>query len=265
LGAAHVGWKSWRRTTGREHCVDTRWWNMTRRQNSRYSCFGGVVFVCLTMPGGSYSQVTEAGASPDTDCVTSPPVEAFLRRSLDRAVRVAFGRQISRDATLCWELRESAFITKKNQTNYPVASTIPTYRNVGDFRLAEWYELDCIPGRTGWDCNTPRRLRQLRLEHPVMLNSSVSDDLLPRLVGVLEELKRIVPSSRIVKLPECRFDVVHDVDLGTALARVGGASVDTDRHTFDIAMPGDGGTLVLTVPYDQPLTIEHLCGGEFQY
>jgi hypothetical protein len=200
---------------------------------------------CSEMVG---TRVRQEPVVAGTSCVTVPPVEASLRKSLDRVARAEFGQHISPDATLCWKMQKPTGFSLGGA--YPVAPTVPTPRSVGIAVLSEWYELNCAQGRTAWGCVEPRRMRTLQLERPVMLSMSVSDDALPQFFTVLEELKKRVPSTGTIRLPTWRFGILKEAELGLALTRIDGISMDAQRHTFNIGMDEGDDTLVLTVPYD---------------
>jgi hypothetical protein len=197
-------------------------------------------------------QTTVAG----TGCMTAPP-------GLAHAARVASRHTILEGASLCWRIQQPIGFYLSGP--YPVASTVPTSKRVGDALVSEWYEMECLQSRSGsWDCRRPRPQRALQLEHPVELTESVSDDSLPQLLRVLGELKQRVPSAGKLTLRHCGVrGAVLEVELGSALNKIRSFSQDPKGHTFSFGLDqGELDTLWITVPDDEPVALEHLCGWE---
>jgi hypothetical protein len=147
---------------------------------------------------------------------------------------------------------------------YPVASTVPTSKRVADAIVSEWYEVACGQRQGSWHCWEPERQRALQLEYQVRLYESVSDDSLPLLLRVLGELRQLLPPGGKITLRYCGLQgKVEKFEVGPALGKIRLVGRDIGRHTFSIGLEqSELDTIWITVPYDEPVTVEHLCGWE---
>jgi len=92
----------------------------------------------------------------------------------------------------------------------------------------------------------------------VWIERAVSDDALPQLVSVIDELKRQALNLGSIELPDCHLQThVRNVDLSSALKNIDGISQNPAKRAFVIAISGSN--IELQVNYDEPVTVNHLC------
>ena len=196
------------------------------------------------------------------NCKTVPPVEIAARASLARAARAELPRALPSITTLCWKFAESTGLI---HTSRPIldASTMPTFRRLGDATISEWYVVPCVPQWLAWHCDEATRKRTLQLDptNPIDLNASVHDEALPHLVAVLDELRASVSVTAGAALPDCdRQTTVRKIELRSALTNIIGVAQDTSMHVFRIGiLPETNSHVDLVVSYDDPVRLDRLC------